>query len=130
MGAGVFAAEDSPLGEQGQTADGGGAAGGHGGVRNDFIIEGQVDGVVIPVEGHRAHIDGGMDQLRRADLCRAGGIQNSLGFPGQIDPQVLDAVLIPAGVGDLLGMDGQGAAQVLGTERKLITAMVTHGITS
>ena len=130
VGAGVLAAEDGALRKQGQTADSRRTAGADGGVGDDFIIEGQVDGVVIPVEGHGGDVDGGVDQLRGADLGRGGGVQHRLGFPGQVDPEVLDAVLIPAGIGDLLGMDGQGAAQVLGPAFKGVVAVFTHGNTS
>ena len=130
VGAAVFAAEDSPLGEQRQTADGGGAAGPHGGIGDDLVVEGQVDGIVVPVEGHRADIDGGVDQLRRTDLRRSRSVEHRLGFPGQVYPQVLDAVLIPAGVGDLLGMDGQGTAQVLGPAFQRFMTAFTHGNTS
>ena len=130
VGPGIFPAEDGPLAEQGQTAHGGGAAGPHGGIGDDLVEESQVDGVVIPVEGHRADVDGGVDQLCRADLRRGGGIQHRLGLPGQVDPQILDAVLIPAGVGDLLGMDGQGAPQILGPALHGIVTAFTHGNTS
>ena len=64
MGAVILAAEDGPLGKQRQSADGSGTAGPHGGIGDDLVEEGQVDGVVVAVESHRTDIDGGMDQLR------------------------------------------------------------------
>ena len=55
MGAAVFAAEDRPLGDDGQTADGGAAAGSGEGIGQDPVIECDVDAVVAAVEGHRLH---------------------------------------------------------------------------
>jgi hypothetical protein len=130
MGAGVFTAEHRALAEQGQAADGGGTAGSHGGIGDDLVVEGQIDGIVVAVKGHRAHVDGRVDQLRRADLGPGGSIQDPLGLPGQVDPQVLDAVLIPAGIRYLPGMDGHGAAQILGPALQTVTAAFTHGNTS
>ena len=130
MGAGVFAAEDGAFGKQRQAADGGGAAGGYGGVRQDLVEKGQIDGIVVRVEGHRGDVDGGIDQLRRAHLRHPRSIQHRLGFPGQIDPQILDAVLIPAGIGNLLGMDGKGAAQLLRPAPQGVMTAFTHGNTS
>ena len=130
MGAVILAAEDGPLGKQRQSADGSRTAGPHGGIGDHFIIEGQIDGIVVPVEGQGADIHSGIDELRRAHLRRGCGIEHRLRLPGQIDPQILDAVLIPAGIGDLLGMDGQGAAQILGSAFHGIKTAFTHGNTS
>ena len=105
VGAGIFAAEDRPLGKQRQPAHCRRTAGPDHRIRQDLVVEGQIDGIVVPVEGHGIDIDGGINELCRTDLRCRGSVQHRLGFPGQVHPQILDAVLIPAGVGNFLGMD-------------------------
>ena len=130
MGSGILPAEHRPLGKHGQAAHRRRTAGPHCRIGQYLIKESQVDGVVVPVEGHGVDVDGGVDQLRRPDLSRSSGVQNRLGLPGQVHPQILDAVLIPAGIGDLLGMDGQSAAQILRSALQCFKAAFTHGDTS
>jgi hypothetical protein len=79
---------------------------------------------MVPVKGHRLHIDVGVQQLRAANLGAGGGVQNRLGTGGQIDPQVLDAVLIPAAVCDLSGVDGERFTQVFGPAGNGLPAVI------
>ena len=130
MGTAVFAAEDGPLGEYRQAAEGGrhGRAG-HG-VGQDLIVEGDVNTVVVAVEGHRLHIDIGMQQPGRAHLHPGGAVQDLLGPGGEPDPQIFDAVLVAAGVRDFSGVDGHGAAQIVRAAAQSVHALFGHDNTS
>ena len=130
MGPAVLTAENCPLGKYRQAvqADRSGAA--NGGIGQDPIVEGHVDAVVIPVESHRLHIHVSIQKIRTADLDPGTAVQHRLGTPGQIDPQVFDAVFIPAAVGDLSGVDGKRLAQVFTAALQTALAIVTHGDTS
>lgn len=78
----VFPAENRPFVEDRQTLHGGGAGSADHGIRQDPVIEGQVDAVVVAVKSHRLHIDIGGNQLRTADPGVGCGIQNGLGAGG------------------------------------------------
>ena len=82
MGPAVLSAEDGPFGEHRQTAEGSwhGRAG-HG-VRQDLIVEGDVDAVMIAVECHGLHIDVGVKEFGAADPGTGGRIQHLLGAMG------------------------------------------------
>ena len=112
VGAGVFTAEDGTLVEDRKTIEGGRAVGAYRRVGQNAVVEGQIDAVVAAVKGYGFYVNGGGDQLGAADTCVSGGVQDGLGAGGQINAQVLDAVFIPAGVGDFTGMDGHGLAQI------------------
>ena len=104
VGAALLAAEDCPLGEHRKAVKCCRPAGAYCGIRQDPVIECNIDAVMLPVESHLLHLNIGIKQLCLADFCPAGSIQNFLGTSGQVDPQILDAVLIPAAVGDLSGV--------------------------
>ena len=120
----VLTAEDGPLGKYGKTVQGCGAAGAHHSVGQDPVVEGDVDAVVVPVEGHRLHIDECIKKLCAPHPGVGAAVQDALGTGGQVDPEILDAVLIPAGVGDLSGVDGHGLPQVAGiTAQDVVTLL-------
>jgi len=61
---------------------------------------------MVAVEGYGLYIYITAQQLCLADPDVGGVVQDLLGAPGQVDPQVLNTILIPTGVGDLACMDG------------------------
>ena len=126
VGAAVLTAEDGALGKHSQPVKGGRPGITHHRVGQNSIVEGHVNAVVVPVEGHGLHVDVGVQQLRAADLGIGGGVQQLLAAGGQVDPQVLNAVLIPTGVGDLPGVDGHGLLQVLGIAAQGVLAFLGH----
>ena len=83
-------------------------------VRQNAVVESQVDAVVIAVKGYRFYINISIQKIRAADLGTGAAVQNLLRTGGQIDTQILNTILIPAAVGDLLGMDGKRLPQVIG----------------
>ena len=82
VGPAVLAAEHGPFGEYSQPVKGGRTGNTHHRIRQNPVVEGYVDAVVVAVKGHRFHIDGGVEQLRTADLCADAGIQQRLGAGG------------------------------------------------
>ena len=54
------------------------------------------------VEADRIHVGRDIQQLGTAGLHVAGPVQGTLRTFGKIDPQILDAILVPAGVHDFL----------------------------
>ena len=130
MGPTVLTAEHRPLGKYRQAVKGGGPRLADGGIGQDPVVEGDVDAVVIPVKGHRLHIDIGMQQLGAPHPGPGAAVQQGLGAFGQIDPQILDAVLIPAGVGDLPGVNGHGLVEILGIAAQGVLALFRHMDTS
>ena len=130
VGPAVLAAEHRPLGEYRQAAEGSGHGRSRHGVGQDLIVEGHVDAVVIAVEGHGFHIDVGVQEPGGADLHPGGAVQELLGRPREPDPQILDAVLVTAGVRDLSGVDGHGLPQVIGHAPQGVHALFGHDITS
>ena len=97
--------EDHPFGKDGDAGDGGGTGAAQNGIADDPVVEGQIDGVEACLVVQRLHTDVGEQQLSAAGLDIGGIVQSRLGLLGQIDPQVLHAVLIQAAIGDLAGMD-------------------------
>jgi len=130
VGAALLAAEDNPFGEDCQTAQRGRAVGPHNGVGQDPVVEGDVDAVVVSVKGHGLHVYVGAEKLRAADPGTGGAFQHPLGTGGQIDRQVLYAVFVPTGVGDLSGVDGHGLPQIVGIAAQGVRTLICHGITS
>ena len=51
----LLAAQDGPLGENGQSIECGRADASHDRIRQNPVVEGYIDAVVIPVESHRLH---------------------------------------------------------------------------
>lgn len=82
VGPAVFAAEDCPLGEGGKAVQTGGASGSYHGVGQDLIVESDVDTEVVPVKGHRFHINICVQQFGTADPGVGAGVQNGLGTGG------------------------------------------------
>ena len=78
----VFPAKHRPFAEYGQTLQRRGAVAARHRIGQDPVVEGQVDAVVIPVKGHRFHVDVGIDQLCTADLDVSGAVQLGLGAIG------------------------------------------------
>lgn len=78
MGAAVLTAENGPFGEDSQTTDGGTAAVPGCGICQNPVIKGDVDAVMMAIEGHRLYFNGGIEQFRAADLGAAGAVQNCL----------------------------------------------------
>ena len=78
MGAAVLAAENGPFGEDRKTVKRGRPGCADYRVSQNLVVEGYVDTVVIPVESHRLHLDGGIEKLGAADFGAGGGIQNLL----------------------------------------------------
>ena len=130
MGPAVLTAEDGPLGEHGQPAQGGGAIVADGGIGQNLVVECNVDAVVIAVKGHGLHFNAGIQQLGAAGLYPGTGIQNGLGAGGQIDTQVFNAVLITAGVGNFAGVNGHGLLQVAGIAAQGVHTLLRHVDTS
>lgn len=76
------------------------------------------------------HVNVGVQQLGTAHLSTGSRIQNLLRSGGQIHPQILDAVLIPAGVGDFSGVNGHGTPQILGAAAQRVLSLLRHMDTS
>ena len=130
VGPAVLAAEHRPLGENRQAAEGGGHGGAGHGVGQNLIVEGYIDAVVVAVEGHRLHINIGVQEPGRADLYSGGAVQELLGRPREPDPQILDAVLVTTGVRDLSGVDGHGLPQVVWPAPQGVHALFGHSDSS
>ena len=82
MGAAVFSAENGPFGEHCQAVKWCGVNGTGNGICLDLVVEGHINTIVIPVKGHRLHIDIGIEQFGTADSGANVGIQNILGCLG------------------------------------------------
>ena len=113
MGPAVFAAEDCPLGERGQTVKSGGAAATDYCIGQDPVVEGYIDTVVIPVESHGFNINVNIEKFSTADPGAGGVIQQALRAFREIDPQIFNAIFIPAAICDLPCMNGQCFPQLL-----------------
>ena len=87
VGAAVLAAEHRPFGEYRETAQCRGTAGADHRVRQNAVVEGDVDTVVIPVKGDRLHIDVGVQKLGTAYPHVGGTVHRLLGADSEIDPQ-------------------------------------------
>ena len=108
VGPAVLSAEHSPLGKGGQTAQRHRPGGADGGIGQDPVEEGDVHTVVMPVKGYRLHINVGIHQLGLADPDIRSSIQKLLRGAGQINSQILDAILVAAGIGDFSHVNGHG----------------------
>ena len=127
VGAAVLTAEHRPFGEYRETAQCRGTAGADHRVRQNAVVEGDVDTVVIPVKGDRLHIDVGVQKLGAAYPHVGGVVERLLGTGGEIDPQVFHAVLIPAGVGYLPCVNGHGLTQILRIAAQDVRTLLRHG---
>ena len=78
----VFAAENGPFGENSETVQRSGAGIAHHGISQYPVVEGQVDAVMVPVEGYGLYINIGSDEFRAADPGVGGGVQKGLGAGG------------------------------------------------
>ena len=94
LGAAFAAAEDNPLGEDGQAADGAGPGAADDGVHQDTIVVSNIDGIVTGVELHGLDVNGDVQEFCTAGLDSGGLLQHGLGIMGQEDPQILDAILV------------------------------------
>ena len=123
VGPAVLAAQDGPLAEYSQSVEGRGTAGAYHRVRQHTVVESDVNAVVVPVKGDRLHIDVGVNQLRAADPD-IGAVQKLLRTAGQVAPEIFNAVLVTAGVGDLSRVDGHGLTQIAGIAAQSVLALV------
>ena len=130
MGADLLAAEHHPLGKDRQAAEGGGPVGADDGIGQNAVEERDVDAVVVAVKGHGLYVYVCAHEFRAADPGAGGAVQDPLGAGGQVDGQVLDAVLIPAGIGDFAGVDRHGLPQLVGIAAQGVGALISHEITS
>ena len=126
----VFPAEDGPLGEDRETAQGCGTVVTDGGICQNAVIECNIDTIVIAIESHRLYFDTCVEKLSAPYFGTGTGIQNGLGAGGQIDPQIFNAVFIPAGVGDFAGVDGHGLLKVIGIAAQGVQTLIGHVDTS
>lgn len=78
MGPAVLTAQDGPLGESGQTVKAGRTCCADNSVSQNLVVKGNINTVVIAVEGNRFHIDIGVQKLCAADPDTGTGIQNCL----------------------------------------------------
>ena len=78
----VLPAEHCPLGEYCQTADGAAAAVSGGGIRQDAVIESDVDTIMMAVKSHRFYFDGGVEEFRASDFGGSSIVQYRLGRGG------------------------------------------------
>ena len=74
------------------------------GLAVDDVEVGHVHGVEAPVEADGVGVHVGVDQRGALRPDAEGGVDDGLGADGGVDPQVVDAVLVSAGVQDLFGM--------------------------
>ena len=88
---------------------------------DDLFEEDQLSGI---------YLNFSIQQFRAANLCACGCIQYRLRRVGQIHPQILNAVFIPAAVCDLSCMDGQRFVQILGIAADTALTTLGHSNTS
>ena len=67
---------------------------------------------MVPVKGYRLHIDIRTDQLSAPYPGSGAAVQQGLGAGGQVHGQILDAVLVTAGIRDFSCVDRHGLAQI------------------
>ena len=94
------------------------------------VVEPHIHGVEPPVEGHRLYIGVNIQQLRRAALEHLGAVQHLLGRRRGIEPQILYAVLIPAGVKYLSCMDAHGFPDAVQVADRPRHSIFRHCMTS
>ena len=78
----VLAAEEGPLCEYRETVKRRGMDRAGNGIGQDLIVESHINAVMVPVEGHRLHINIGIEQFGTADSGTGGRIQHALGTIG------------------------------------------------
>ena len=82
MGPAVLTAENGPLGEYGKTVQWGRAAGGGNALSQNPVVEGDIDAIMMAIEGNGFYTDVGVDQFGAAYPDIGGGIQQLLGAGG------------------------------------------------
>ena len=130
LGAALAAEEDDPLVEHAQAADLDGTGGAHKGVGGDAVEVADVHGEEAPVEADGLHVDVHIEQLSLAGADGHSPVNGALGALGGVEAQILDTVLIPAGVEDFLGMDTDGLADTGGVLHGAGHNLFRHGNTS
>ena len=80
------------------------------GIQGHAVEKAHIDGVKAPVENDGFYIDVRIEQLRFAALHGLGAVEHILPAGSGIEPQILNAIFIPATVVDFLGMDTNGLA--------------------
>ena len=130
VGPAVFSAQYYPFREHGKPLQRHGTVNPNSGIGQNAIVKRQVNAVVIPVKCHRLYIDISIQQVSAPHLCTGAGVQNTLGAFGQIDPQILNAILITAAVRYLLSVDGKGLLQIFCTATDTSLTTLRHGNTS
>ena len=126
VGLAVLAAQHCPFGKHSQTVQRSGAVGADGGIGENAVVEGYIDAVVIPVKCHRLHINVCVQQLGAAHPGTGRRIQQALRASGHVNPKILDAVLVAAGVGDLSCVNGHGLPQILGIAAQGVLTILRH----
>lgn len=114
MGVAVFPAEYGTFGEHRKPIECSRPRHPNHSIRQHPVVEGDVDAIVIAVKGDGLHIDVTIQKFCTAHPGIGTGIQQSLRTCGEKDPQVFNAVFIPAGIGDFSCADGHGLTQILG----------------
>lgn len=130
MGLGILTAEYYLFGEYRKAVKGGRSAALDYGIYQNTVVEGDIDAVAAPVKGYILNFHGRMEQLCTANMHRSGIFQNGLASGGQVNSQVFDTILIPAGICDLLYMDRHGFPDILRSAALAVHALVRHVNTS
>ena len=82
VGAAVLAAEHRPLAEDRQTVQGGGPSGPNHRIRQDPVVEGHIDAVMIAVKDHRLYLDAAVEKLCAPYPDTGTAVQQGLGAGG------------------------------------------------
>jgi len=104
----LAAKEHGALFVGGQAADFSGPALAHIGVGCDLVVIGDVHREEALVKGNGLDVYVGPQQFGTSGLDAAGGLQHGLGCARHAHAQVLQALLIPAAVVNLPGVDADG----------------------
>lgn len=118
------AVERNALCEDRKAGDGDGARSADGRIAEDAVVERQVDRIVPALIGQRLDLHAREQQLGAAGLGAGGAVERRLRLAGEIDAQILHAVLIHAAVQNLIGMNADTC--IAG----LLKGFVWHTITS
>ena len=110
--------------EDRKAGDGDGARSADGRIAEDAVVERQVDRIVPALIGQRLDLHAREQQLGAAGLGAGGAVERRLRLAGEIDAQILHAVLIHAAVQNLIGMNADTC--IAG----LLKGFVWHTITS
>ena len=79
---------------------------------------------MVSVKGNGRYVNVSVNQFRTADPDIGGAVQKLLRAAGQVDPQIFDAILVTAGIGDLPGVNGHGLARIAGLAGQRVPALV------